>query len=156
MRNSPLLLSLLVIGAASCGEDQNSVTEAPATEHGRWGIVGATRDGSATATLDGVYVEFDTGRAVMTSNLDNGSVITSNYVIDAEALLTPDNPLFQRMELRELTDSTLVLAMNIQRSFFVMSFRPEAAPAEAPVLVRPEAMEDVPADDDPREGGDLQ
>ena len=153
MRNSFLALSLLAFGSAACGTDAKVVDVVePASEHGRWGLVNALRDGSATSTLAGAYLDFDTARSTVTINF-TGEEIEVNYFIDDQALLTPENPMFQSLELRELTDSSLVLAGPIQRRYFEMSFRPEPEPRERPVLVRPEPSDaSVPLDDDPREG----
>ncbi len=153
MRTPVLVFALGAFVATGCGTDTEPPAAArAASEHGRWGLVAAARDGDATGVLDGSYIAFDTARAVLTTNLNNGSVIAVNYVLDEQTLVTPENPLFQTVEVRELTDSTLELAVVIQGSFFQMRFRPEVAPTEEPALVQPEGSIEAPPDDDPREG----
>ncbi len=144
----------MAFGLASCSTDKAVAEAEPASEHGRWGVAEATRDGAVTHMLDAAYFEFDTSRSVMTTNLV-GEELAVNYVIDNQELLTPENQWFQRLEIRELSDSSLVLAGKVDRGFFTFALRPEEE-GERPVLARPESSDAVPADDDPSDNRQMR
>ena len=117
---SAATLSIGVLAAACAPDAEPAVA---ASEHGRWQMLAATRDGGPTALLDSAYFAFDTAAARLTTNL-LGEDVAMAYRIEETAVVTDGPVELQRFALRELTDSTLVMTTTIQGSEFEFELRP--------------------------------
>ena len=118
-----LILSALSLGsaAAGCGTDGAPATRA--SEAGDWKVLAATRDGRPIGTLESAYFTFDTAAARLTTNLLSEEV-DMNYRREGATIVTDGPADLQAFEVRELTDSTLVLAAVIRGSAFELELRP--------------------------------
>lgn len=115
--------SALAAGAllTACGPD--AATPAPASEHGAWSVLSATRDGRPIGTLDAAYFAFDTAAAELRTNLLSEEV-TLRYRREGEAIVTDGPAELARFGVRELTDSVLVLTASIRGSAFDLELVP--------------------------------
>ena len=117
-------LSVVLCIAAACGSDADAPAEA-ASEHGRWGVVQAFRNGQETHMIDVAYFEFDTAARALTTNF-TGEETTFDYERDEGGIVTPGNRYFERMDFEALTDSTLQLTTEVLGYYFRISLAPQA------------------------------
>lgn len=147
-------LSLVIasVGLLACGGDAEVSDAVAPSEHGRWAVAMATRNGRVTHTMDVAYFEFDTARAKLSTNFV-GEELNLDYVREGNTILTPGNVWFKLMEIRALTDSTLVLASQVTSAFVTFDLVPDtSAGMNGLAPVRVEEVSTYPEDDDPREG----
>lgn len=109
-----LLLSMIIVGQIllmmACQRDQAS------TNHrllGTWHIVEASRNDKPTQSLDGLYLTFET-EFLLKSNL-LGDTMTFDVHIDGDRIEIQNDRL-NHFSVTELTDSTLILETDIQKS----------------------------------------
>lgn len=105
-----------------CGDDV--VAPAPsASEHGRWDLLAATRDGRPIGTLESAYFAFDTATGRLTTNLLRED-LTVAYRRERSAIVTDGPPELRSLDVLTLTDSTLSLATAIRGAQFELDFVP--------------------------------
>ena len=126
----------MLVAAVACGTDA-APTDAPAaSEHGRWGVTQAFRDGRETHMIDVAYFEFDTAAQELTTNF-TGEETVMGYQRDDRGIVTPDNRYFERMDFEALTDSTLQVSAEVSGYYFRIALAPQAERIDR-TLVEPE------------------
>ena len=125
MKRPTYFLPLVLCVAAACGSGAEAPAEALASEHGRWGVVQAFRNGQETHMIDVAYFEFDTAARALTTNF-TGEEITVDYERDGGGIVTPRNRYFERMDFEVLTDSTLQLTTEVLGYYFRIALAPQA------------------------------
>lgn len=113
----------LVIGLVASGCGLDDAPQVAASEAGRWEVLAATRDGRPIGTLEAAYFVFDTAAARLTTNLLSEEVDMA-YRMESGAITTDGPDDLRAFAIRELTDSTLVLAADIRGSAFELELRP--------------------------------
>ena len=111
--------------AAACGPDASAPDGPPASEHGRWGVREAWRDGRETHMIDVAYFEFDTAAGTLTTNF-TGEEAVLPYVRDEEGMAVSGAPYLERMAFEELTDTSLVIAGPVAGYYFRIALTPQA------------------------------
>ncbi len=112
-----LLISLFTL--EGCGDEQAS--EEKNLILGRWEIQEAFRNGRPTESLAELFFEF-TEDGQMTTNI-LGAEETATYELDESQLLQREGQLDINYQIQELTDSTLVLATELQGYAFMFQLR---------------------------------
>ena len=123
----PRFLPLFALAlATSCGADADVAGGPPPSEHGRWGVSEAWRNGTQTHMIDVAYFEFDTAAKTLTTNF-TGEEAVFEYVRDERGMTAIGNPYFERMDFETLSDSALVLAGKVTDHFFRIALVPQAS-----------------------------
>lgn len=103
---------------------------------GRWELVQGFRNQRATETLNGTYFHFsDDGK--MQTNLPIGPEEPMDYSVNNNEIRQKSTPPIKYV-IQSLSDSTLVLNLELRGMQFEMHFRRAVKAAEEPVLPIPE------------------
>ena len=137
----PRTAPLLALALAACGPDAAVADGSSASEHGRWGVTEAYRDGRETHVIDVAYFEFDTAAGTLTTNVTGEEAVLA-YTRDARGVVVGANPYFERLDVEALTDSSLVLAGSLADHFFRIALAPDDGREETVPMVEP-AAEDL-------------
>ena len=110
---------------AACGSDPDS--DRPAvdlpSEHGRWEVAGATRNGRPTNTLDAAYFEFDTTSKKISTNF-TGEPLQLDYLLSDGKIRMRGSALLDSFVIIQASDSTMQLSTVIRGTPFLFDLVP--------------------------------
>jgi len=122
------LKSALLIGGlfylGSCGSDSSEPVLELASEHGRWAVDEASRNGRKTNTLDAAFFEFDTSAHLIETNF-TGEPLKLEYAYENGVISLRGSALLDSFIVNEATDSTLHLSTVIKGTPFFFKLKPD-------------------------------
>lgn len=113
---------LAFLGA--CGSDTASSIPVLPSEHGRWAVEEASRNGRKTNTLDAAFFEFDTVAQIIETNF-TGEPLKLSYTYEKGVVNLRGSALLDSFVVNEATDSTLHLTTVIKGTPFSFKLKPE-------------------------------
>jgi len=132
MNWKPALLIGGLMAFGSCGlDDSSQIPELP-SEHGRWTVDEAMRNGRKTNTLDAAFFAFDTTSQVIETNF-TGEPLKLGYTYDEGVINLRGSVLLDSFVVDEATDSTLHLSTVIRGTPFFFKLVPQVKRAELPI-----------------------
>jgi hypothetical protein len=132
---SLLLVASSLLLFTSCDDDKDKTR---ASILGRWELVAGFRNEKPTETLRGVFFEFNED-GKMTTNLPVGADAPTEYELHKNEILQK-SPQPVKYSIKEVTDSTLTLMMEMRGMPFEMQMVkavPPALPAQQDSIAQP-------------------
>lgn len=120
-----LLLAPWLLLLIACDDDSGKIQ---ASIHGRWELVKGFRNQKETETLQGVFFHFDPDGKMIT-NLPTGADAPTDYELNKNEI-HQKSPQPVVYKIQSVTDSTLVLAMEMRGILFEMQLQKAHPPAE--------------------------
>lgn len=124
MKLKPALLIGGLIYFGACGTDASRSTLKIPSEHGRWAVDEASRNGKKTNTLDAAFFEFDTSAQLIETNF-TGEPLKLQYTYEEGVINLKGSALLDSFIVNEATDSTLQLTTIIRGTPFVFKLKPD-------------------------------
>ncbi|MFK8057388.1 MAG: hypothetical protein AB8F78_14785 [Saprospiraceae bacterium] len=132
MKWKPALLIGGFVSFGACSLDAPTDGPKLPSEHGRWAVEEAMRNGRKTNTLDAAFFEFDTTSQIIETNF-TGESLKLGYSYENGVINLRGSVLLDSFVVDEASDSTLHLSTVIRGTPFFFKLRPDDQPKQLPM-----------------------